>query len=151
MLLPLARETGDPVVADLRHGLWRAWLRVRQDGNSYFDLSFCSLEPADCDAGLLARARAQLAAFPLEKRSLDMTAGTLNVPVRLIPGRKWKRLAREIVPIEARPVSSFEWKSSPYRLGGPIKPDTEYTGLDYLVAYWLYDAVCATRSECPPC
>ena len=138
VLLPLARETGDPALADLRHGLWRAWLRVRDDGNAYFDLVFCSLEPQACDAGLLARARAQLSAFPLEKRSLGATDASANVPMRLLPGRKWKPLAREIVPIEARPASSFEWKSSPYRVNATANPDTEYTGLDYLVAYWLY-------------
>ncbi len=138
VLLPLARETRDPAEADLRHGLWRAWLRVRQDENAYFDLVFCSLEPASCEAGVLARARAQLDAFPIEKRSLAPSEATPQRPTRLLPGRKWKRLARDLVPIEARPASSFEWKSSPYRLHAHANPNTEYTGLDFLVAYWLY-------------
>ena len=150
VLLPLARETGDPAEADLRHGLWRAWLRVRQDQNAYFDLVFCSLEPEACDAGLLARARAPLEAFPLEKRGLGSTQATLGIPTRLLPGRKWKRLARELVPIELRPASSFEWKSSPYRLYAHPNPNSEYTGLDYLVAYWLYASVCSARDDCPP-
>jgi hypothetical protein len=149
VLIPLARETGDPALADLRHGLWRAWLRVRQDENAYFDLLFCSLEPAACDAGLVARARSQLVAFPTDKRSLGSTEATADIPTRLLPGRKWKRLASEIVPIEARPASSFEWKSSPYRMYAAANPNTEYTGLDFLVAYWLYESVCATRSDCP--
>ncbi len=138
VLLPLARETGDPAEADLRYGLWRAWLRVRQDQNAYFDLVFCSLEPEACDASTLDRARAQLEAFPLEKRSLGANEAALRLPTRLMPGRKWKRLARELVPIELRPASSFEWKSSPYRIHAHANPNSEYTGLDYLVAYWLY-------------
>jgi len=149
VLIPLARETDDPALADLRHGLWRSWLRVREDQNSYFDLIFCSLEPGACNAELLARAHAQLAAFPLDKRKRGPTEATANLSQQLLPGRKWKRLASEIVPIEARSVSSFEWKSSPYRLGGSTDLDTEYTGLDYLVAYWLYESVCATRGDCP--
>ena len=53
-------------------------------------------------------------------------------------GRKFRRQARELVPIELRPASSFEWKSNPYRVDAYVRPETEYTGLDYLVAYWLY-------------
>ncbi len=150
VLLPLARETNDPAAADLRHGLWRSWLRVRSDGNAYFDLVFCSLEPASCDAPLLARARAQLGAFPLEKRKRGPSAEVADPPVRLLPGRKWKILARDVVPIELRPASSFEWKSSPYRLHAHPRPNTEYTGLDYLVAYWLYESVCRDRGGCLP-
>ena len=48
-----------------------------------------------------------------------------------------------------RPATSFEWKSSPYRVTDVVDPSTEYTGLDYLVAYWLYDALCRTRGDCP--
>jgi len=149
VLVPLARETRDPALADLRHGLWRSWLRVRDDGNAYFDLVFCSLEPPGCDASLLARARGLLAAFPLEKRKLGTSAAAADLPARLIPGRKWKRLARDVVPMEARTASSFEWKSSPYRLSDHANPTTEYTGLDYMVAYWLYESVCAARDDCP--
>lgn len=148
VLLPLALETNDPAASDLRHGLFRSWLRVREDGNAYFDLVFCSLEPGTCDAEVLDRARGQLTAFPLEKRKLGPRADVADHPVRLLPGRKWKLLAREIVPIDARPASSFEWKSSPYRLHAHRRPNTEYTGLDYLVAYWLYDALCQTRGDC---
>ena len=109
---------------------------------------FCSLEPDACDAGVLARGRAQLQAFPLEKRRLGPAVDAAGRPMEPLPGRKWKVLAREIVPIEARPASSFEWKSSPYRLHAERSPNTEYTGLDYLVAFWLYDSVCQTRSDC---
>jgi len=149
VLVPVTRESGDPAAADLRHGLWRSWLRVRDDGNAYFDLVFCELEREACDPAVLARARTLLGAFPLEKRKLSNAAAVADIPARLIPGRKWKTLASEIVPIEKRPASSFEWKSSPYRLERGAHPHTEYTGLDYLVAYWLYASVCESRSDCP--
>src|SRR5882672_5791359 len=70
VLVPLARETHDPAFADLRAGLWRAWLRVEPDRNAYFTLVFCELEPDSCSAERLAGARDSLAAFPLEKRKL---------------------------------------------------------------------------------
>ena len=150
VLLPLARETRDPAEADLRAGLWRSWLRVRQDESAYFALVFCELEPAACPARLLADVRAQLADFPLEKRKLGGSAELAALPRRWLPGRKWEELARDLVPMHLRPASSFEWKSSPYRVTDVVDPNTEYTGLDYLVAYWLYDALCRARTDCPP-
>jgi hypothetical protein len=139
-LIPLARRTGDPALADLRHGLARAWLRVRDDGNAYFAALHCALEPASCDRARLQQARALLEAFPLEKRRLAPPAALRDVPRRWLPGRKLRPLARELVPIELRPVSSFEWKSSPYRLDYEVKPELEYTGLDFLAAYWMLRA-----------
>jgi hypothetical protein len=149
VLLPLARETKDPAYADLRAGLWRSWLRVRPDGNAYFALVFCSLDPAGCDASTLAETRRALAEFPLEKRKVAPAAELAELPRRLMPGRKWKELARDVVPMRLRPASSFEWKSSPYRVTQEVQPQIEYTGIDYLVAYWLYEEVCAARTDCP--
>jgi hypothetical protein len=148
VLLPLARETHDPALADLRAGLWRAWLRVQPDRNAYFTLVFCELEPKSCTAALLADARDSLAEFPLEKRKLAPSPELAALPTRWLPGRNWQRLARDVVPMRLRPASSFEWKSSPYRVTQQPNPTTEYTGLDYLVAYWLYTSVCREHEAC---
>jgi hypothetical protein len=136
-LAPTLRRSGDPALADLRQGMFRAWLRVRDDQNAYFAAAFCSLEPASCDRESLAQARDLLTRFPLEKRKLEPAAALDDLPQRWLPDRKGKPLAKEVVPIELRPVSSFEWKSSPYRLTGGTKPSAEYTGVDFLAAYWL--------------
>jgi hypothetical protein len=149
VLVPLARETRDPALADLRAGLWRSWLRVRPDGNAYLTLIFCELEPASCGPELLAGARAALADFPTEKRKLPAAPELAQLPRRWLPGRHWDTLARDVVPMRLRPASSLEWKSSPYRLTQDPQPSVEYTGLDYLVAYWLYAEVCSARSDCP--
>ncbi len=45
------------------------------------------------------------------------------------------------VPIPLRPRSSFEWKSSAFRTVGRNDPRLEYTGIDFLAAYWLYRAL----------
>jgi hypothetical protein len=149
VLVPLARETRDPALADLRASLWRAWLRVEPDRNPYFTLVFCELEPTSCTAELLAGVHDSLASFPLEKRKLAPSPELAALPRRWLPGRDFQAQARDVVPMALRPPSSFEWKSSPYRLTQPSNPNTEYTGLDYLVAYWLYAAVCGERGDCP--
>jgi hypothetical protein len=136
-LLPLARESGDPAQAALERGLRRAWKRVARDRNAYFGALWCELVPAECPAELRADLRDLLARFPLEKRRLAPAAALADVPRRWIPGRKWRFYARELVPIELRPASSLEWKSSPYRVTGSALPHLEYTGIDYLLAYWM--------------
>ena len=147
VLLPLARETRDTAYADLRAGLWRSWLRVEPDGSPYFALVFCSLDPGGCSAKTLADAHQVLADFPAEKRKVAPARELADLPRRWLPGPK--DLSSDVVPMRLRPASSFEWKSSPYRMTQESQPEIEYCGLDYLVAYWLYDAVCSTRTDCP--
>ena len=141
VLIPLAQRTGDPGLADLRHGMLRTWLRVRDINNAYYTLVLCHVEPPSCEPWALASARVLLERFPREKRRLTPDPALAMLSRRWLPGRKFQRQARQLVPIELRPVSSFEWKSSPYRMEVHVSPDTEYTGLDYLVAYWLYRAL----------
>jgi hypothetical protein len=149
VLVQLARETGDPALPDLRHGMYRSWLRVRGDGNPYFAASFCRVEPRDCDWRALREGRELLERFPLEKRKVAPTPELSRLPRRWLPGRKGRPQARRRVPIELRPPSSLEWKSSPYRLTGGTSPETEYTGLDFLAAYWLYRRVCEDAAPGP--
>jgi hypothetical protein len=138
VLVPLARRTDDPALGDLRHGMWRTWLRVRPDGNPYFVAVHCTVDPGACDRNAFADGRETLRRFPLEKRKVAHDPALDRVPRAILPGRKFRRRARHPVPIELRPPSSFEWKSSPYRVSGGVAPTVEYTGLDYLAAYWLY-------------
>lgn len=137
VLLPLAERSGDPGLADLRHGMHRTWLRVREDRNAYFALLRCWLEPSTCERASVDAARDQLTRFPLDKRKRPPPPELAALSRRWLPDRKGRRIAREPVPIELRPVSSLEWKSSPYRLTGEGRPEIEYTGVDYLLAYWL--------------
>ncbi len=139
VLVPLARELNDPALADLRHGLYRAALRGEPDRNPFFQLIFCRLEPADCEPSMLENARSLLERFPREKRTITPNPEALAaLPLRWMRGRKWRRQARNTVPMELRSPSSFEWKSSPYRVRVGNHPSTKYSGLDYLVAYWLF-------------
>jgi hypothetical protein len=137
VLVPLARRTDDPALSDLRYGMHRARLRVRPDENAYFTLVLCSIEPESCDPDSLASARETLERFPLEKRKRPLDPGLESIPRRALPDRKGRPQARAVVPIELRPTSSLEWKSSPYRLTGAVNLSIEYTGVDFLAAYWL--------------
>ncbi len=138
VLVPLARRTHDPALPDLEHGMQRSWLRVRRDHNAYFAVLFCRLEPKSCTKEMLANVRDMLLRFPLEKRRLAPPPALLDLPRAFLPSRKLQAETRDPVPIELRPAENFEWKSSPYRLGGVTAPTSEYTGVDYLSAYWLY-------------
>ena len=97
----------------------------------------CQVEPESCDRAALAHARDLLARFPLEKRRLEPDPRLAELRRRWLPDRKGRPQAARPVPIELRPVSSFEWKSSPYRVTGSPTPHLEFTGTDFLVAYWL--------------
>lgn len=152
VLVPIARADSDPALDELRDGMRRAWKRVTADRSAYFDAAYCSLEPAECTSQLLARARDQLARFPLDKTLRGSAPELEDWPRRWIPGRKWRRLAREVVPIELRAPSSFEWKSSPYRLKRAAVPGFEYSGVDYLAAYALLvraESLVGRRSPLP--
>jgi hypothetical protein len=105
---------------------------------------FCVAEPRGCEPSR-SSTRETLGRFPLEKRRLEPDPALAAIPVRWLPERKGARAARSLVPIELRPVSSFEWKSSPYRVEATPAPDVEYTGLDYLAAFWTLRAAEALR------
>ena len=138
VLVPLAERTQDPALPDLRRGMQRTWRRVRPYGNAYFAVLFCRLAPESCDHAALANAREFLLRFPLEKRRLATSPQLAELPRAFLPSRKLHAQAREPVPIELRPAESFEWKGSPYRIDAATQPTEEYTGTDYLAAYWLY-------------
>ena len=138
VLVPLAERTHDPALPNLRHAMQRSWLRVRPYGNAYFAVLFCRLAPESCDRDALANARAMLLRFPLEKRRLATSPQLAELPRAFLPSRKLGAQTRAPVPIELRPAETFEWKASPYRINDLMQPRTEYTGTDYLSAYWLY-------------
>jgi hypothetical protein len=144
VLVPLAQRTGDPALADLLRGVRRTWRRVAPDRNAYFTIAWCRLVPGECTGELIEDALRTLVRFPLEKRRLAPAPELAALPRALLPGRKWHPRARDVVPVELRPPDSMEWKASPYRVRAPTAPETEYTGLDYLTAYWLYRELLAS-------
>ncbi|MFT5129143.1 MAG: hypothetical protein ACI8W8_002764 [Rhodothermales bacterium] len=92
------------------------------------------------------QAELSLAGFPLELDNREMMNSPLpDVPEKWFPSFVKTRLireAREPMPVYRRPLSHNEWKRNPYRLDGNIGEmgDLHYSGLDYLLAYWLVKA-----------
>jgi len=146
VLIPLARRTRDPSLAELRHGMHRTRLRGQSADNAYFAAVLCRIEAQSCDRAWLDRGRQVLEDFPRDKSAHIRAQARLDaLPRRWLPARKWKPEAASVVPIADRPTSSYEWKSSPYRLVGREDADLLYTGLDFLSAYWLYRELDAIR------
>ena len=151
VLIPLARSERDPALDDLLDGMQRARKRVAPYKNAYLDAVYCLLEEEQCTPELRAQIQDELARFPLDKTLRGSPPELEDWPRRWIPGRKWRRLARDLVPIELRAPSSFEWKSSPYRLTRAPVPNHEYTGTDYLAAWALARPLTGYRAAKPRC
>ncbi len=145
-LVPLARRRQDPALEDLLRGVRKAHARVEPDRNPYFQLVECAILQA-CSRETLEQVREFLVCFPTEKRRVRPSPELDQIPRRWLPGRKGRIRARSLVPIELRPPESFEWKANPYRVTGVTSPSTEFTGLDYLSAYWLYRFVAERVAE----
>jgi hypothetical protein len=97
-------------------------------------------------------AELSLAGFPLDLDNREMMNSPLpDVPENWFPPMVKTRLVREgrePLPVYRRPLSHNEWKRNPFRLDGNIGETgaRHYSGLDYLLAYWL---VKAQRAELP--
>jgi hypothetical protein len=101
-----------------------------------------SRRPSSCrkDLQALEDGIRSLALFPERKRCFA-------VDLRNRPGmerafftsRKGIPKAKQALPMNLRTVSSFMWKSCPYALYGKLgaRGETEYSGEDYLLAYWM--------------
>jgi hypothetical protein len=88
-------------------------------------------------------AELSLAGFPLALDNREMMNSPLpDVPEKWFPPLVKTRMireAREPMPVYRRPLSHNEWKRNPYRLDGNLGETgaRHYSGLDYLLAYWL--------------
>jgi hypothetical protein len=87
-----------------------------------------------------------LAGFPIALDNREMMNSPLpDVPEKWFPSMVKTRLIREgcePLPVYRRPLGHNEWKRNPYRLDGNIGEtgDRHYSGLDFILAYWLVKA-----------
>jgi hypothetical protein len=81
---------------------------------------------------------ASLMDFPLEQRDMEVrNSRRPDVCVARRRDRTGDLQACVPLPVSERPRGPFEWNQNPYRLDGPGRGTQEYSGLGYLVAYWL--------------
>jgi hypothetical protein len=138
-LLPLLMLEADPERgAALREAEARLWDGVRGERNAFF-AGVHAL--ASGDEAARAEVRAGLLEFPERKRELpvDLTRPGFDFEQRFWNNTKGLPRAKQPVPLYLRPAGSNLWVSDPYALVGSLKDtgQTEYSGVDYLLAYWL--------------
>jgi hypothetical protein len=138
VLALLLLETDPDRAAALREIEARLWDGVRGEHNAFF-AGVHALVSGDAEAR--DEARTALADFPERKLELpvDLTRPGFDFEQRWLKTSKGLPRAKEPVPLYLRPVGSNLWVSDPYALVGSLKDkvQSEYSGVDYLLAYWL--------------
>jgi hypothetical protein len=138
-LLALLLLEAEPArAAALREAEALLWDGVRGERNAFF-AGVHAL--ASGDAAARDEARAGLAEFPERKQELpvDLTRPGFDFEARWLKNSKGLPRAKQPVPLYLRPAGSNLWVSDPYALVGSLRDvgQTEYSGVDYLLAYWL--------------
>jgi hypothetical protein len=138
-LLPLLLLEEDPDRAEaLRAGEARLWGQVVGEHNAFFAFVHAT---ASGDPAAQAEGVAALREFPDRKRDLpvDLTRPGFDIPRSWWQNSKGQPRARDPLPLSLRPMGSNLWVSDPRLLVGSLKDhgETEYAGVDYLLAYWL--------------
>ena len=134
----LLRYERDPRLRDLYHaGLRRTWNVASREGNALMTgIAVAHGVPVDQTA--VRAAIASLVDFPLEQRDVEvMNSRRADVCVAHRRDRTGDLQACAPLPMSERPRGPFEWNQNPYRLDRSGRGELEFSGLGYLVAYWL--------------
>jgi hypothetical protein len=117
--------------------LRRAWSTVRHEKNPFFTFVYHAVSPRSAwDAAALDDAGDTLVRFPTTESQYDPEALTRGcVSSRL--DRLNRRQACAPLPMDERPQAAVEWNQNPARIEPGTRDRAGYSGLDYLVAYWL--------------
>jgi hypothetical protein len=134
LLLEQDRERG----AALREAEGRLWEGVRGEHNAFFAAVHAF---ASGDAAAREEATLALGEFPERKRELpvDLTRPGFDFERSWWKDSKGRPRATEPIPLYLRSAGSNLWVSDPQALVGSLKGHSpiEYSGIDYLLAYWL--------------
>jgi hypothetical protein len=138
-LLPLLLLEQDPERAEAwQEAEARLWNQVAGEHNAFFALVHAT---ASGDPAARAEGHAARRGFPDRKSDLpvDQTRTGFDIPRSGWKNSKGQPRAREPLPLSLRPVGSNLWVSDPHLLVGSLADhgETEYSGIDYLLAYWL--------------
>jgi hypothetical protein len=135
----LLRLEADPALArELREIEARLWRKVAGERNALFALVHAA---ASDDAAARAEGVAALHEFPDEKRDfpVDLTRDGFEIERSAWPNSKGEPRARAPLPLHLRPSGSNLWVNDPQLMAGSLRDrgETTYSGIDYLLAYWL--------------
>jgi hypothetical protein len=138
-LLPLLLLERDAERAHaLRETEARLWAKVAGEHNAFFAFVHAA---ASGDGEARAEGIAALREFPERKRDfpVDLSRPGFDIPQSWWKNSKGYPRAKDPLPLYLRPVGSNLWVSDPRLLAGSLRDrgETEYAGVDYLLAYWL--------------
>lgn len=146
----LLLETDPTIQRQLKEGERRSWRTVGEEYNAFFSFVHGSMvgeASRDHDSGAqpadLGRQKGREALFqyPDNKRvwPIDLTRDGFNFPRAFFSGKNGTPRSAIAIPLYLRVRSSCFWASDPYRMVGRLgaKGDSEASGQDYLLAYWM--------------
>jgi hypothetical protein len=138
-LLPLLLlETDAGRLRALHTSEARLWGRVAGEHNAFFAFVHAA---ASGDPAARAEGVAALREFPDRKRDfpVDLTRAGFDVERSLWKNSKGEPRAKQPLPLWLRPAGSNLWVNDPQLMAGSLndRGETEYAGIDYLLAYWL--------------
>jgi hypothetical protein len=138
-LLPLLRLESDATLArELRKVEARLWGKVTGERNAFF--AFVHAAASD-DPAAHAEGLAALREFPDQKRDfpVDLTRDGFDFERSAWKNSKGEPRALAPLPLYLRPSGSNLWVNDPRLMAGSLgdRGETEYAGIDYLLAYWL--------------
>jgi hypothetical protein len=117
----------------------RAWRVVRSEGNPLFTFIYHALVPMQQrDDQALANAVGTMRLFPVGRRDFRViNSAKPDSCISFRRDRFGRKQACQPVPMNHRPADVFEWKENPYRLDGGGEGSLEFSGVDYLLPYWM--------------
>jgi hypothetical protein len=130
-------EADERLRARYRTGLARTWRVTSREGNALFTyIAASGGVPVGADA--LADAQRALLDLPIDPRDVAVVNSTrADICIATRRDRTGDPQACAPLPIGERPAGPFEWNENPYRLDRPGVGRQAYTGLGYLLAYWV--------------
>lgn len=119
--------------------LERAWGRTQNEGNPLFSFIYQTLQPVlDLEGARLTESMETLRLFPADWRDRPVVNSTRpGVCIAPRPDRFGRKQSCHPVPINLRPPDAFVWKENPYLLDRNGSGDREFSGVDYLLPYWM--------------
>jgi hypothetical protein len=138
--ITLMRNETDPELLDYyQKSLKRAWNVVRNEGNPLFTIIYHALSGReDLDHQAMEAARTTLHLFPVDRRNHKIVnSGSPELCKSFWRDRFGRKQSCRPVPMDRRPADVFEWKENPYRLDGGGDGTLQFSGVDFLLPYWM--------------
>ena len=119
--------------------LERAWEVVKKEGNPFFTFIYYSIHPEELlDENAVLKAVNTLYLYREDRRNFRFeNSKNPDICKAWRKDRFGRKQACSPVPMDKRPADDFEWKENPYRMDGGGDETIEFSGVDYLLPYWM--------------